>query len=105
MPLLSDISGIIQADIAATTAIDSQMNLDIPSLKAAVKISGDSLVLVNPETFKKIGKWLLFKHKERNVIDHMNVEMIVNNSQLELFPSSSTLTATNSASWAATIWR
>lgn len=86
MPLLSDISGIINADVAATTALDSQMNLDIPSLKAAVKISGDSLVLIDPQTFRKIGKWLLFKNKDRNVINHMNVEMIVNNSQIELFP-------------------
>lgn len=86
MPLLSDIDGIINADIAATTDIDEGMNINIPSLKAAVKLSGDSLVLIDRETFKKIGKWLLFKHKDRNVIDHMNVELIVNNSQLELFP-------------------
>lgn len=86
MPLLSDISGIINADIAATTGLDSNMNLDIPTLKAAVKLSGDSLVLIDQETFRTIGKWLLFKHKEKNVIDSMNVEMIVNNSQLELFP-------------------
>ena len=86
MPLLSDISGIINADIAATTGLDSEMNLDIPTLKAAVKLSGDSLVLIDEQTFRKIGKWLLFKHKENNVIDSMNVEMIVNNSQLELFP-------------------
>ncbi len=86
MPLLSDISGIINADLAATTSIDPGMNLNIPSLKAAVKLSGDSLVLIDQETFKKIGKWLLFKDKTRNVIDKMTVEMIVNNSQLELFP-------------------
>ena len=29
MPLLSDISGIINADIAATTGLDSDMNIDI----------------------------------------------------------------------------
>lgn len=86
MPLLYDIDGVINADLAATTRIDAGMNIDIPSLKAAVKLSGDSLVLVDRETFRKIGKWLLFKHKERNVIDRMNVEMIVQNSQLELFP-------------------
>lgn len=86
MPLLSDIDGIINADIAASTDIDDGMNINIPSLKAAVKLSGDSLVLIDKETFRKIGKWLLFKHKDRNVIDHMNVELIVNNSQLELFP-------------------
>ncbi|WP_300505808.1 AsmA-like C-terminal region-containing protein [uncultured Duncaniella sp.] len=86
MPLLYDIDGIINADIAATSRIDEGMNIDIPSLKAAVKLSGDSLVLVDPETFRKVGKWLMFKNKNRNVIDSMNVEMIVQNSQLELFP-------------------
>lgn len=86
MPLLSGISGVINADIAATTGIDPGMNLDIPSLKAAVRISGDSLRVIDDETFRKIGKWLLFKHKERNFIDSMNVEMIIENSRLELFP-------------------
>lgn len=86
MPLLYGIDGIINADIAATSNIDKGMNIDIPSLKAAVKLSGDSLVLVDPETFRKVGKWLLFKDKTHNVIDSMNVEMIVQDSRLELFP-------------------
>ncbi len=86
MPLLQGIDGIINADIAATTKIDSAMNLDIPSLKAAVKISGDSLRVIDDETFRTIGKWLMFKHKERNVIDSMTVEMIVEDSRLQLFP-------------------
>ncbi|MCM1163513.1 MAG: AsmA family protein [Muribaculaceae bacterium] len=86
MPLLDGISGIINADLAATTDVDSAMNIDIPSLKAALKISGDSLVVVDKETFRSVGKWLLFKHKERNMIDSMTVEMIVDNSQLQMFP-------------------
>ena len=86
MPLLNGIDGIINADMAATTNIDSAMNLDIPSLKAAMKISGDSLVVIDGETFRTIGKWLLFKNKTRNVIDSMAVEMVVDNSQLRMFP-------------------
>lgn len=86
MPLLYDIEGVINADLAATTRIDRGMNLDIPSLKAALSLSGDSLVLIDRETFRKIGKWLMFKQKDRNVIDHMKVEMIVRDSKLELFP-------------------
>ena len=86
MPLLQGIDGVINADIAATTLIDSGMNIDIPSLKAAVKLSGDSLVVIDDETFRKIGKWLLFKNKEHNMIDSMSVEMVVDNSQLRMFP-------------------
>lgn len=86
MPLLQTIDGVINADLAATTAIDSGMNIDIPSLKAAVKIAGDSLVVLDDETFRTIGKWLLFKNKNRNMIDSMTVEMIIDDSRLQMFP-------------------
>lgn len=86
MPLLQELDGVVNADIAATTQLDSAMNIDIPSLRAAVKLSGDSLVVMNDETFRKIGKWLMFKHKERNLIDSMTVEMVIANSQMQMFP-------------------
>lgn len=86
MPLLNDFGGVINADIAATTGLDSAMNIDIPSLRAAVKLSGDSLVVMDDETFRTIGKWLLFKDKGHNMIDSMTVEMIVDNSQMQMFP-------------------
>lgn len=86
MPLLHDIQGIVNAEVAATSALSHNMDLKIPSLNAAVNITGDSLVLLDAETFRKIGKWLLFKHKERNVIDHMNVKLVVKDSRMELFP-------------------
>ncbi|MBQ9077000.1 MAG: hypothetical protein IJY31_04060 [Muribaculaceae bacterium] len=86
MPLLKDIEGVIDADIAATTDVDTAMNLVIPSLNAAIKIHGDSLVLLDAETFKTLSKWLMFKNKKRNMIDQMTVEMLVENSTLELFP-------------------
>lgn len=86
MPMLQGIDGIITADLAATTRIDSMMNFDIPSLKAAVMISGDSLRVLDDETFKTVGKWLMFKDKQRNIIDSMTVRMVVDNSQLRMFP-------------------
>ncbi|MDE6484348.1 MAG: AsmA family protein [Duncaniella sp.] len=86
MPLLNGVSGIINADIAATSQLEPDMNINIPSLSAAVKITGDSLVLLDSETFRKVSKWLLFKNKKRNMIDHMEVEMVVDSQRVELFP-------------------
>lgn len=86
MPMLSDISGVINADIAATSNVDTLMNLEIPTLRAAIKIEGDSLVLLDAETFRTLSKWLFFKDKKHNMINHMSVEAVVENSQLELFP-------------------
>lgn len=86
MPMLKDISGIVNANIAATSNVDTLMNFVMPTLRAAIKIEGDSLVLLDAETFKVLSKWLFFKNKERNMINHMSVEAVVENSQLELFP-------------------
>lgn len=86
MPLLRDVNGIIDAQIAATCDIDSAMNLELPTLEAAVKITGDSLELIDKETYRNIGKWLLFKDKQDNIIQHMNVEMVVKDNIMTLYP-------------------
>lgn len=86
MPLLESVDGIIDADIATTSNIDSTMNFIIPSLKAAIKLHGDSLVFMDSETFRQIAKMLRFKNKEKNMIDSMTVELLVENSQMQLFP-------------------
>jgi len=86
MPLLRDFGGIISANIAATSAVDTQMNLDLATLRAAIKIEGDSLVVIDDETFKTMAKWLMFKNKNRNMINHISAEMIVENNEMQLFP-------------------
>lgn len=86
MPLLRDIRGTVDADIAATCDIDSAMNLVLPTLTAAIQLQGDSLELIDKETYRKIGKWLLFKDKQSNIIDHMNVELTVRDNVMQLYP-------------------
>lgn len=86
MPLMRDFSGVIDANLAATVDIDSAMNFVLPTLDAAVKLSGDSLALINPDTYRTLGKWLRFRDRADNKIKHMSVEMIVKDNRLELFP-------------------
>lgn len=86
MPMMQNFSGVVNADIAVTTDILRNMDIDIPSLKAAIKIEGDSLVLMDPATFKTVSKWLLFRNKNRNMIDHMEVEAVIENSSIEVYP-------------------
>lgn len=86
MPMLRDIRGIINADIAATCDIDRKMNLELPTLAAAIRIEGDSLEIIDKETYRTIGKWLMFKDRQRNIIDHMDVRMTVSDNRLQLYP-------------------
>ena len=86
MPLLKSMSGIIKADIAASADLDSSMNLIMPSLTAAMKLHGDSLVLFDSETFAKVSKMLMFKNKKRNMIDNMSVQIVVKDNVMQLYP-------------------
>lgn len=86
IPMLRSMEGIITAECGMTTDIDTAMNLKFHTLDMALKISGDSLVLLDSETFRKLSKWLLFKNKNRNMIDSMSVEMIIRDSRLQLYP-------------------
>lgn len=86
LPLLNHIEGSITADLALTTELDSMMDMRFNTLKAAMKLEGDSLVLLDNETFSTLSKWLMFKSKNRNLIDHMSVEMVVDSSYLQTLP-------------------
>lgn len=86
LPLLEHIGGIITADVAMSTQLDSLMDIKFHTLQAAMKLEGDSLVVLDNRTFQRLSKWLVFKNKERNMIDHMAVELFVRDSRIEFLP-------------------
>lgn len=86
VPLIHDFSGMIGADIAATCRIDSGMNLMLPTLDAAIRISGDNLAFIDPVKYRTLGKWLGFKNKTDNTIRQMNVEMTVAEGLMRVYP-------------------
>lgn len=86
LPIMRDFSGILDAEIAATVDIDSSMNLVLPSLDAAVRLTADSLAFINPKTYATLGRWLRFRDRADNTIKHVNVEMIVRDDMLRIFP-------------------
>ncbi len=86
LPVMENFAGIVNADVAVTTDLTPQMDIDIPSLRGAIKIEGDSLVLLDPDTFKTLSKWLMFRDKKKNFINHMAVEVVIENSTIKLYP-------------------
>ena len=86
MPLLSSFSGKLDCEVAATTDIDTCMNLVLPSLNGLIKFSGKELTLQDSKEFTKVAKLLMFKDKKKAVVDNMSVTGIVRDNQLEVFP-------------------
>ncbi len=86
LPMLRSFSGFINCQIAATSDIDTNMNIVLPSLNGACRITGTDLVLLDGETFTEISKMLKFKDRTNNKIKSISVELLVNNSKIEVFP-------------------
>ena len=86
MPILKSFEGMLNCEIAATTQLDTNMNLIMPSINGILRITGDSLAVKNNKMFQKLARRLLFKNKKEGHIDHMSVEGIISDNVVEVFP-------------------
>ena len=85
-PMLRSFKGRVMFDVAADARLDSAMNIRIPTLRSAIHIKGDSLVLMDGETFAEISKMLMFKNKKENVFDSISVNVTVHDGNVTVYP-------------------
>lgn len=86
MPLLTTFVGDLDCELAATTDLDTLMQVVLPSVDGVMKISGKQLGLKDSPELRKITKLLKFNDKNNAVIDNMSVTGIVQDNVLEIFP-------------------
>ena len=86
MPMLQSFKGLLDCEIAATSSIDTAMNIVLPSLSGMIKIDGKNLSLSESSDLDKLRKTLRFKDRDSSYIDAMSVRGIVKEDQLEVFP-------------------
>ena len=86
MPIMNSFSGDLDMEVAATTEIDTTMNVILPSMDGIMRFTGSDLTLKDSKEFTKIAKLLLFKDNSKAVIDNMSVSGMVRNNTVEVFP-------------------
>ena len=86
VPMLASFQGVVNTQVAATASMDTAMNVILPSLNAACRISGKNMVLLDGKTFAEIAKTLKFKNRDKNLVDNISVELLIKNNQIEIFP-------------------
>ena len=86
LPMLRSFEGLISTDIIALGEFDSTLSINMPSLVASCYLRGDSLVLLDNKTFRKFSKLLLFKNKDRNLIDSLAVELVMKQQIISFMP-------------------
>lgn len=87
MPMLKSFAGDLDCELAATTDIDTLMNVVLPTVDGIMKISGKDLSLAgDSQEFKKIARYLMFRNKKEARIDKMSVTGMIRDNTLEVFP-------------------
>lgn len=86
VPMLRSFEGVVDCQLTATCQTDSTLSLLFPTLKASCFLSGHNMTLLDGETFAEISKTLMFKNKERNIIDSIAVDLAIRDNQIEVFP-------------------
>lgn len=86
MPMLKSFYGLLNCEIAATSQIDTNMNLVIPSIDGIIRISGKDLFIKDNEMFRTLARKLIFKNKKEGHIEQLTVEGIISDSTVEIFP-------------------
>lgn len=90
-PMINSIEGVVSIDIAAQAVMDTFLIPNFDKIELSTELRADHLVVMDNETFAEISKMLMFKNKERNVIDSINVQAVVKNGVVEIFPFSMVL--------------
>lgn len=85
-PMLRSFAGTVDFHVAGDAWLDSTLTIDLPTLRGAAYLYGRDLVLMDGETFAEISKKLMFKNKERNMIDSISVDLTIKDGTLEIFP-------------------
>lgn len=86
MPMLKSFKGIVDFSIVASSKLDKDLAFDMATLRSAMSLKGEKLVLMDSETFKTISKMLMFKNKQNNTIDSIGVDIIAENMKVEVLP-------------------
>lgn len=86
VPMLRSFEGVVDCQITATCKMDSTLSIELPSLHSACYLHGKNMVLLDGEAFTEISKTLMFKNKERNVIDSISVDLAIQDNKIEVFP-------------------
>lgn len=86
VPMLKSFKGNLDCEMAATSRLDTNMNILIPTINGIAKINGSGLELTDTGDLRRIARLLMFKDTKVGHIDDMSVNGLISNNTLEIFP-------------------
>lgn len=87
LPMAKSFEGQVNFGIRGRSKLNNNLEIIPSTVNAIARAEGKSLVLMDSETFAYVSKTLMFKNKERNMIDSADFQMSIKNGEIELYPS------------------
>ncbi|MDR2979611.1 MAG: AsmA family protein [Bacteroidales bacterium] len=86
IPMLNSFAGNAEFHFAVETYLKSNYEIKNSTLRGALAISGDRLVLLDGKQFSEIAKTLKFSKKTENKIDSLAVELTIFKNEIDVYP-------------------
>lgn len=86
MPIIKSFEGKFNCMASVTTQLDTNMNVLFPTTQGLLRIGGEDLFIRNAGSFRKITRLLMFRNKNIGEIKDLNVEAVVKDNKLEVYP-------------------
>ena len=86
MPALKSFEGNLGCDVSVTTQLDTNMNVQMPTLNGLVRVAGEDLFIRNAGSLRKVTRLLMFKDKNIGQIQDMYVDAVIGDNKVEVYP-------------------
>lgn len=87
IPAIKPMRGKLTCAMAAEIELDSLMSVNTQTARASIHLSGQKVTLMDSENFRKIGKMLMFKQKDRNIIDTLSLNVLLDSGKVQVLPT------------------
>ncbi len=86
-PMVKSFEGTARLRMQGTTMLNEEMEVKIPSLRSIAALEAADIMVLDSETFKELANTLKFKNREKNNVKELSMEMIIENSSMEVLPA------------------
>ncbi|GEM_PF-809559 len=87
MPMIKYFEGKAQFSVRGTGLLNENLDVDAGSVKGFAAIKAKDIMVLDNETFRDLAKTLMFKSKDKNTVDVLDVEMMLDNNRMEILPA------------------
>ena len=87
LPMAKSFGGVVNFRVRGTTKLNQDIGMIATSLASIARIEGKNMVVMDSEAFTSISKKLMFKNKEKNIIDEISVEILIKDKVIEVLPA------------------